>query len=227
MIPSTMLTESGISSTLPAATSATALILAGGGGHAKVVADAARASGWVILGYLDDRSDAPLAARHAALTRLGSFLGAEVPHNASYFPAVGNNRLRERLLSTLAPISRCVVDPSAIINPTARLGRGTFVAPGAIVNADARIGAGCIINTGAIIEHDVSVADFAHLAPGTILGGKVTVGLRATVGLGARVLPGLSIGDDAIVGAGAVVTRHVPPGATVVGIPAVVRRQSP
>ena len=39
-------------------------------------------------------------------------------------------------------------------------------------------------------------------------------------GGGAIILPGVRIGDDALVGAGAVVTRDVPPGATVVGNPA-------
>jgi maltose O-acetyltransferase len=34
------------------------------------------------------------------------------------------------------------------------------------------------------------------------------------------VLQGLRIGDDAVVGAGAVVTRDVPAGVTVVGVPA-------
>ena len=40
------------------------------------------------------------------------------------------------------------------------------------------------------------------------------------VGLGASVLPDRTVGDDAVVGAGAVVTKDVPVGATVVGVPA-------
>jgi maltose O-acetyltransferase len=48
----------------------------------------------------------------------------------------------------------------------------------------------------------------------------VSVGERAFVGIGAVVLPNVSIGADCVVGAGAVVTRDVPPGTTVVGIPA-------
>jgi maltose O-acetyltransferase len=34
------------------------------------------------------------------------------------------------------------------------------------------------------------------------------------------ILPGITIGDDAVIGAESVVTRDVPPGATVVGNPA-------
>ncbi len=48
----------------------------------------------------------------------------------------------------------------------------------------------------------------------------------AWLGAGAIVLPGVTIGRDAIVGAGAVVTRDVPPGETVVGVPAARRLSS-
>ena len=40
------------------------------------------------------------------------------------------------------------------------------------------------------------------------------------VGTGAQVLQYVTVGEGATVGAGAVVTKDVPPGATVVGIPA-------
>lgn len=42
----------------------------------------------------------------------------------------------------------------------------------------------------------------------------------AWLGAGAIVLPGVTIGRNAIVGAGAVVTKDVPPGKTVFGVPA-------
>jgi UDP-2-acetamido-3-amino-2,3-dideoxy-glucuronate N-acetyltransferase len=42
----------------------------------------------------------------------------------------------------------------------------------------------------------------------------------ASIGANATILPGLTVGTDAMIGAGAVVTRHVPPNAIVVGNPA-------
>ncbi|TKV29605.1 hypothetical protein FDK12_01345 [Arthrobacter sp. NamB2] len=39
-------------------------------------------------------------------------------------------------------------------------------------------------------------------------------------GANVTVLPGVSVGDGAVVGAGAVMTRNVPAGALVVGVPA-------
>jgi UDP-2-acetamido-3-amino-2,3-dideoxy-glucuronate N-acetyltransferase len=51
----------------------------------------------------------------------------------------------------------------------------------------------------------------------------VVVERRASIGSGALVLGGVRIGAGALVGAGAVVTRDVPSGAVVAGVPARVR----
>jgi len=52
------------------------------------------------------------------------------------------------------------------------------------------------------------------------LGRPVRIGNAVWIGGGAIILPGVTVGDEAIVGAGSVVTKEVPPGATVVGNPA-------
>jgi acetyltransferase-like isoleucine patch superfamily enzyme len=46
------------------------------------------------------------------------------------------------------------------------------------------------------------------------------IGRGAAIGVGANLLPGVRIGVDALVGAGSVVTRDVPNGAVVMGVPA-------
>jgi acetyltransferase-like isoleucine patch superfamily enzyme len=42
----------------------------------------------------------------------------------------------------------------------------------------------------------------------------------ASIGSGATIICGVTIGEKAVIGAGAVVTRNVPPGAIVAGVPA-------
>ena len=50
-----------------------------------------------------------------------------------------------------------------------------------------------------------------------------TVKTGASIGSNATIIAGVTIGENAMVGAGAVVTRDVPDGATVAGVPAKVR----
>ncbi len=198
------------------------LVLIGGGGHALVVADAAVACGIPIAGFLDDDAHAVLATqlgvRH--LGGLREFAGREV--QGDFVLAVGDVRIRENLLPSLA-IDRtagAIVHPSAIVAASAGVERGVFIGPRAVVNACASIAAHAIINTGAIIEHEVMIGENTHVAPGAIVAGRAVVGHGALLGLGATILPGRRIGDGAVVGAGAVVTCDVAPGVTVAGIPA-------
>jgi acetyltransferase-like isoleucine patch superfamily enzyme len=48
----------------------------------------------------------------------------------------------------------------------------------------------------------------------------VDIGDDVWIGRGALVLPGVTIGDGAVVAAGAVVTKDVPAGSVVAGVPA-------
>jgi len=70
------------------------------------------------------------------------------------------------------------------------------------------------------LRHDSIMGDYSSLLPYVHVAGDCFIGERVFVGSGARILGGLTIGDDAVIGAGAVVTKDVPAGATVVGVPA-------
>ncbi len=104
-------------------------------------------------------------------------------------------------------------------------GAGLVVCAGSILTTNITLGAHVQINLDCTIGHDVRLGDFVTLAPGVHVSGWVFVGPRAYVGTGAVVVNGtaeapLEIGADSVVGAGACVTRSVPAGATVVGVPA-------
>jgi len=49
---------------------------------------------------------------------------------------------------------------------------------------------------------------------------RIRIGAGASIGSHATIMAGVTVGPGALVGAGAVVTRHVPPHAIVVGVPA-------
>ncbi|WP_293402864.1 sugar O-acetyltransferase [Phenylobacterium sp.] len=81
------------------------------------------------------------------------------------------------------------------------------------IGAKTQIGPGVQILTA---DHP---RDAAERAGGLEFGRPISIGANVWIGGGAIILPGVRIGDDALIGAGAVVTRDVPPGATVVGNP--------
>jgi acetyltransferase EpsM len=208
-------------------TSATHIWLIGGGGHAKVVADAAELTGRTIGGVFDDAESPALGAQ--GVPRLGSVqdvADALRDSDALAHLALGNLRLRRRVLDWLAAQGvgperfATIIHPSAVVSGTVRIGRGAFIAPGAIINADATIGDHAIINTGAVVEHDAKLAENCHIAPAVTLCGGVQIGRDALIGAGAIVTPGVGVGAGATAGAGAVVLRDLPEGVTAVGCPA-------
>lgn len=202
----------------------------GGGGHGKVLADLIRAVQGTVVGYIDadaaklDTVVEPGGARVVLLQQDFTAVLADgsFPDGSDALAlAVGRNEVRLDCLrqagDSWAPP---LIHPSAVVSPSAQVGRGSVVFPGAVVNAAARIGDAVIINSGAIVEHDCKIGDGAHISPGAVLAGGVQVGERSWVGAGATVIPGVRIGDGVIVGAGAAVIRDVEGGLKMVGVPA-------
>ncbi len=106
-----------------------------------------------------------------------------------------------------------------------RIEDGVFMNYGCVILdvAEVVIGKGAQIGPGVQILAADHPRDPEQRRAGIELGQPVRIGANVWIGAAAIILPGVTVGDDAIVGAGAVVTRNVPPGATVVGNPARVR----
>jgi sugar O-acyltransferase (sialic acid O-acetyltransferase NeuD family) len=200
------------------------LLIAGAGGHGRVVADAASLDPrWTEVAFLDDRHPSilesgawPVVGTFADLERLGTAYGAVVP-------AVGDARLRLRLVAAARAAGLTVpvvAHPRATISRHSALGAGTVAFAGSVVNVGATLGEACIVNTGATVDHDCKLGDGVHVCPGAHLAGDVFVGARTWIGIGAVVRQGVRIGADVTVGAGAACVAGIADAATVMGVPA-------
>lgn len=195
------------------------LLILGGGGHGRVVAEIARDLGITDLAWLDDDP--------AAAEVIGPLARCSEPELRQRYGqalvAIGRAPLRLQWLAQLQGLGfACpvLVHPTAWVSPTAQLGAGTVVMPQAAVMAGARLGQGCIVNTAASVDHDGMLADGVHVCPGAHLAGAVTVGRGSWIGIGASVIQGRHIGDGVTVGAGAAVVHDLADGVTAVGVPA-------
>ena len=113
-----------------------------------------------------------------------------------------------------------------IINHIARFLTAIDIHPGAVIGRNFFIDHGfCVIGESASVGDDVTIYQHVTLGgtnPTDGVPGKrhPTVGNGVIIGSGAQVLGPITVGDRARIGANAVVTKDVPEGATMIGIPA-------
>ncbi len=195
------------------------VIIIGAGGHSKVVADIVRASGDIVVGYLDDSFD---GEREFYGSKIIGTVDSYLPYvqDCYFVIAIGNNSVRDKISHKLNCKWYTGIHPSAVISDSASIDEGTVIMPNAVVNADAKIGKHVIINTGSIVEHDCEIGDFSHIAPKSVVCGVTKLGKKVWLGAGSTVMHVINICDNVMVGAGGVVVKDICEAGTYVGVPA-------
>jgi acetyltransferase-like isoleucine patch superfamily enzyme len=129
------------------------------------------------------------------------------------------------------------------IEAVEKLGGGHVYSPNIVIHNKVTMEQNCHITcaneiqigTGTSILPEVLITDITHvkeigksITETGIIVGSVYIGENCVIGMGARVMANgrnLRIGNDAVIGANAVVTKDVPDGVIVAGIPAKIIKQ--
>ena len=112
------------------------------------------------------------------------------------------------------------IQKNAFIGARCKISSHTFVCEGVTIEDEVFIGHGVMFIND---RHPRATADGALQTEADWQVGPTRICRGASVGSGAVIMCGVTVGEKALVGAGAVVTKDVPAGATVAGVPARVR----
>ncbi len=195
------------------------IILIGSGGHAKSVIDSVSDDEFEVCGFIDEFYTGERIGKKI----LGHAI-SDIPNYTEYkyFIAMGNIPARKRWYEELQRLNLQtvnIIDKTAVISNTAKIGNGNFIGKYAIINADAKIGDNNIINTKALIEHECVVGSHTHLSTNSAINGNVVVEDCVFLGSCAVCKEQIKIGKGAVIGAGSVVIRDVNANKVLVGVP--------
>ena len=140
-----------------------------------------------------------------------------------------------------------VLYAESVIGDHVLIGDGAKIRENACLKDYALVAMNCTLNHHVTVGERSKVMDLSHITARTVIEEEVFVGVSvssandnnmrlkgkevggaqiirlergARIGSGSILLPGVQVGADAVAGAGAVVTRDVPAGTRVMGIPA-------
>lgn len=182
--------------------------------EAAIVSPTAYVGPYVVIGercHVGARS----AIHASSVVYPGCWIGEHVVVHAGCVigaPGFGYERDEDGVPLSLPHVGSVRIEDGVILHPMVHIARGTL--------EDTVIGAETRIDTFCHIAHNVTIGANCLITAHAELSGGVQLGDGVWIAPSACVREKVRIGARAVVGMGAVVTRDVPEGLTVMGVPA-------
>ncbi len=204
------------------------VVIIGAGRGGRLALDLLRKNGeHEIVGFLDDGK---IGKTVDGVKVIGSTKDFQKSGADSFIVGIGCSNLRTRTeifekaqKAGLKPIN--AISSGALIDESAKIGKGVTIFPGVVINKDAVVGDNVTIYSGVVVEHECEIGNHAYIGPGAHLSGTVKVGEGTFIGVGANFIQDLKIGKNSVIGAGAVVLENVPDNVVYAGVPGKVLRK--
>ena len=157
------------------------LLILGAGGFGHMIQETAKLLGYEKAVFLDDAVRDPDVVGKCC--DYESFLG----QYDTAVAALGDNNMRlhwtEKLMEAGYDVP-AIIHPSAVVSPSASVGKGSFIMLRAIVNTHTVVEHGVLINSGAVVDHDSYVERGAHIGLGSVVKANCRIASKVKVEAG-------------------------------------------
>jgi sugar O-acyltransferase (sialic acid O-acetyltransferase NeuD family) len=201
------------------------IIIIGAGGHAAELRDyighynhSNPPENIRVKGYLDDDED-NFGKYAYPEPFLGSIKNHLVDKNELYLMGIANLAYRRPIIEKFVREGAKfigLIHPTALVSPSARIGKGVVISHNASVGPKAVIGDYCVLNSRCTIGHDSVLGRYNFISPQVAISGNTIIGDENMLGTNACTIPAKRIGNNNVVAAGMVIYKDIGDNETVI-----------
>ena len=201
------------------------VFIVGAGTYGEAMFELAELIGYSVKGFYDEDKN---KIKNAIMTTevIGKFseLSTSDIYNKQFIVAIGNNKIRHTIMNNIihaGGVTPTLIHPSAVISPTAQIGRGVYIQAQVNIWTKVEIDDFCILSPNVVIAHHTSIGKACLISTLSGVGASINIEDQVFIGMGATIVTGVnSIGHNTVIGAGSTVLKNIEKNSVYVGSPA-------